>query len=136
MKHTIDNVRKALLILAGMCICLVSLAGDHLPGRVPVKQGAEVRYIAGTAGEVLFNVRYNNAAGSRFSVIILDENGGQLYQEFFLDRYFDKTFRLADPEITSRLTFVIRNYGDNSVQRFEVSAVNHLVEDIEVKEVR
>ncbi len=94
---------------------------------------AEVKYIAGQDGAVLFNVVYNNATGKRFSVIVLDEYGNQLYQHFFTDRKFDKKFKLADPEGTSKLTFVIRNSGDNSVQRFEVDANARLVEDVEVQ---
>jgi hypothetical protein len=97
---------------------------------------AEVKYIAGNNGDVLFNVVYNNATGQRFCVIVLDEFGNQLYQNFFSDKKFDRKFKLADPESTNSLTFIIRNYGDNSVQRFHVDASNRLIEDVEVKEVR
>jgi hypothetical protein len=83
---------------------------------------AEVKYIAGKDGDVLFNVVYNNATGQRFSVIVLDEFGNQLYQNFFSDKKFDRKFKLADPESTNCLTFIIHNYGDNSVQRFRVDA--------------
>jgi hypothetical protein len=34
------------------------------------------------------------------------------------------------------VTFVIRNFGDNSVQRWEVNTNNKIVEDIEVKEIK
>ena len=96
---------------------------------------ADVRYIAGSNGEFFFNVVYANAAGSRFSLSIQDEYGNQLYQAFYSDKQFDKKFKLADPESFGKLTFVIRNYGDNSVQRFEVNSNNRLVEDVEVKEI-
>ena len=84
----------------------------------------EVKYIAAKDGDVLFNVVYNNATGQRFSVIVLDEFGNQLYQNSFCDKKFDRKFKLADPESTNSLTFIIRNYGDNSVQRFRVDAGN------------
>jgi hypothetical protein len=96
---------------------------------------AEVKCISGKDGEYLFNVVYNNTSGSRFSLTVLDAEGNQLFQSQYSDRRFDKKFRLADPDEFARLTFVIRNYGDNSVQRWEVNANNKLVEDIEVKEV-
>jgi hypothetical protein len=85
---------------------------------------AEVKYIAGKDGEVIFNVVYNNATGQRFGILVLDEFGNQLYQNFFSDTKFDRKFKLADPESTNSLTFIIRNYGDNSVQRFRVDAGN------------
>jgi hypothetical protein len=97
---------------------------------------AEVKYIAGKDGDVLFNVVYNNATGQRFSVIVLDEFGNKLYQQSFSDTKFDRKFKLADPESANSLTFIIRNYSDNSEQRFRVDASNRLVEDVEVKEVR
>ncbi len=97
---------------------------------------AEVKCISGKDGEYLFNVVYNNTTGSRFSLIILDAQGDQLFQSQYSDKKFDKKFRLADPDEFARLTFVIRNYGDNSVQRWEVNANNKVVEDIEVKEVK
>ena len=97
---------------------------------------AEVKYIAGKDGDALFNVVYNNVAGRRFSVIVLDEFGNKLYQNSFSDKQFDRKFKLADPESTNSLTFIIHNYGDNSEQRFQVDASNRVIEDVEVKEVR
>ena len=118
----------------------ISLTAFANGGNEPVKDlrntAAEVRYIAGTDGDGLFNVVYNNNTGSRFSVIVLDEYGNQIYQNIFSDRKFDRKFKLADPESTSKLTFIIRNFADKTVQRFQVDATNKLVEDVEVKEVR
>jgi hypothetical protein len=96
---------------------------------------AEVKCITGKDGEYLFNVIYNNTTGSHFSVMVLDADGDQLFQDQYSDKKFDKKFKLADPDEFAKLTFVIRNYGDNSVQRWEVNTNSKLVEDIEVKEV-
>ena len=96
---------------------------------------AEVKCISGKDGEYLFNVVYNNTTGSRFSLTILDADANQLFQSQYSDKKFDKKFKLADPAEFGKLTFVIRNYGDNSVQRWEVNANSKIVEDVEVKEV-
>jgi hypothetical protein len=97
---------------------------------------AEVKYIPGAQGQGIYNVRYNNAAGNRFTVRITDVDGNQLYQDVYTDKKFDKNFRLADPDDYSKLIFVIHNLADNSNQRFEVVASSHLVEDVDVREVR
>lgn len=115
---------------------LASLANGHEPIGTRSESAAEVKCITDANGESLFNVVYTNAAGSRFSVAVLDEYGNQLYQNFYTVRKFDKKFKLADPDGFRKLTFVIRNYGDNSVQRFEVASDNRLVEDVEVREVK
>jgi hypothetical protein len=120
-------------LLAG--ISLVSLANGHDPIGVRSESAAEVKYISGKNGEFFFNVLYTNTSGSRFSLVIQDEYGNQLYQNFYTDKKFDKKFKLADPESFGKLVFVIRNYSDNSVERFEVDSDNRLIEDVEVKEV-
>jgi hypothetical protein len=131
-------MKKLFSIALFIGISVVGFAnGSDSVGRHGVDaSAAEVKYIAGKDGDVLFNVVYNNATGQRFSVLVLDEFGNQLYQNSFSDKKFDRKFKLADPESTNSLTFIIRNYGDNSVQRFRVDASNRLIEEVEVKEVR
>lgn len=129
-------MKKILLAAILGITSFVSYANGHEPASDRGANVAEVRYIAGNDGDVLFNVVYNNAAGSRFSVIVLDEFGNQIYQGFFYDKKFNKKFKLADPESTSKLTFIIRNYSNNSVQRFQADAANYLVEDTRVTEVK
>jgi len=142
---TIVNIRKAFtfslftLVLAG--VSLVGRANNGNEGKKGTTGStaagtAEVKYIAGADGDYLFNVVYNNNSNSRFTVVILDAEGNQLFQSQYSDKQFDKKFRLEHPEEFGRLTFIIRNLGDNSVQRFEVDANSKLVEDVEVKEVK
>jgi hypothetical protein len=95
---------------------------------------AEVKYVNNMAGDFVFNVVYDNATGSRFSLRVLDTDGYQLFQCFYSDKKFDKKFKITDAE--GKFTFIIKNYQDNSTQRFEVNSNTRLVEDVEVKEVR
>ena len=130
-------MKSIVLALAFTGVSLASLANGHNPiGDRSEKGAAEVKYVAVNNEEFVFNVVYNNLSGGRFSVAILDADGDQLYQGFFSDRKFDKNFKLADAESFGKLTFIIRNLSDNSVQRFEVKSNNRLVEDVEVKEVK
>jgi hypothetical protein len=140
MKPIIARLRKSislsLLIVLFGSISIVTLANGTEPIGDRSAATAEIKYIATKEGDGIFNVIYNNAAGSRFSIAVLDEFGNQLYQGFFSDRKFNRKFQLADPESTTKLTFIIRNYGDNSVQRFEVDATSQFVEDVQVTELR
>jgi hypothetical protein len=97
---------------------------------------ADVTYIPVTENQGVFKVVYNNEAGSRFVLQILDEDGNQLYRKIFTDKKFSKNFELADPDSYSRLVFVIHNLGDKSFQRFEVEARTHLIEDVNVREIK
>ena len=140
MKRIIAPFRQPiltlLLIIGALTIGKFS-RGNNFPAtrRIHI-QDAEVRYIPGKGGDLRFNVLYDNVSGSRFSLTILDGYGNQLYQQTYSDRKFDKVFRLADTDIAGKLTFVIRDFGDNSTQRFEAHAVDHLVEDVEIREVK
>ena len=143
MKSTIINIRKAfafsLLTLTLAGASLVSRANNGNEGKKGAASNsgsAEVKYIPLNDGDYLFNVVYNNISNSRFSVAILDAEGNQLFQSQYSDKNFDRKFRLAQPEDFDRLTFVIRNLDDNTEQRFEVDAKSHVVEDVEVKEVK
>ena len=130
------NIRKSLLTALLGGASLVSLAN----GNGPVNGGnnantAEVKYVTQEGGGI-FNVRYDNAAGSRFSLVVLDADGDQLYSHIYSEKNFDKSFRLADPENFRKLVFIIRNLNDNTTQRFEVEASGHEEEVVEVKELK
>lgn len=94
---------------------------------------AEVNYLGSQNGEPLFNVLYDNATGSRFSLEVLDGDGIRIFLGSYNDKTFDKKFRVADASPSSKLTFIIRNFRDNSVQHFEVNSNTRMVEEIEVK---
>jgi hypothetical protein len=139
MKHIISPFRKAIifsaltLALAGSSLATLANGHDPLSPKGSAST-AEVKYIGGKTGEFIFNVVYNNTTGSRFSLRVLDADGNQIYQNFYSDKKFDKKFMISDAE--GKVTFVLKNYQDNSTQSFEVNANTRLVEDIEVKEVK
>lgn len=145
MKSTITIIRKAFvfslftLTLAGTS--LVSLANNGNEGKkgstgTTSANTADLKYLVDKDGAYLFNVVYNNISNSRFSVVILDAEGNQLFQSQYSVKNFDRKFKLAQPEEFGKLTFIIRDLTDNSIQRFEVDANSRLVEDVEVKEVK
>src|SRR5579872_4225774 len=142
MKLNISPLRKALTL----SVLTIALAGGSVVtranGSYPIgdpkgsASTAEVKYVGGAEGNRLFKVIYNNNDGSRFSLRVLDADGTQLYQGFFSDKKFNKTFKITNADNSGKLTFVIRNFQDNSTQSFEIDDNTRLVEDIEVKEVK
>jgi len=128
------NIRKSLLTALLGGASLVSLAN----GNGPVGGGntADMKYITLQEGSGIFNVRYDNPTGSRFSLLVLDGDGDQLYSYIYSGKNFEKNFKLADPASFRKVVFVIRNLNDNTTQRFEVEASGHEVEEVEVKELQ
>lgn len=146
--NSVFNIRKAIAVLFLTAVlggaAVVSRANGNESTRVSDNVAttrnnaatAEVKYIPGAEGQGLFNVLYDNAAGSRFSIRILDGDGNQLYHNIYTEKKFDKNFRLADPDSYSKLVFVIQNLEDNTIQRFEVESTSRQVEEVDVKEVK
>jgi len=121
-----------ILLLTG----LVSEANGGNPGGGDNRATtARVRYIPVNETQGVFNVVYSNVTGSRFSIEILDVDGDQLYRHIFTDKNFNRNFQLADPESYHKLVFVIYNYGDRSVQRFQAEASARWIEDVQVREI-
>jgi len=140
MNFLISHIRKALTSLTLTVLlatgALITRANGHDPIGSPKGSAstAEVKYIGGSQGEPIINVVYSNTAGSRFSLRVLDADGNQIFQSFYSDKNFDKKFKILD--VDNKLTFVIKNYQDNSTQSFEVNSNTHLEEKIEVTEVK
>jgi hypothetical protein len=129
------NIRKAVITaIFTFALGAVSLANGTCGGKNA--NTAEVTYIQAGEGKGLFHVVYNNLRGSRFVIQILDQDGNQMYQNVFTDKKFSRNFQLADPDGYDKLVFVIRNLGDNSSQRFEVETNTHMIENVDVREIR
>lgn len=96
----------------------------------------EVKYLGTQEDMVLFDVSYSNPSGGKFSIIVKDQDGSQLYQVVYNDKNFAKQFRLPSAE-KSRITFVIRNFKDADIARsFAINVNSRMVDDVAVKKLK
>jgi hypothetical protein len=94
-----------------------------------------VKYLGTQDDMVLFNVSYRNPQGTAFSLVIKDQDGGELYRNTYSEKNFYKQFRLPRAD-RSRIVFMIRNNKDaDIVKTFQVSVNSRYVEDIAVKKL-
>jgi hypothetical protein len=129
------SIRKAVITaIFTFALGAIGLANGTIGSDSP--NTAEVTYIPVPEGQGLFHVAYNNVKGSRFVLQILDQDGNQLYQNVFADKKFSRNFQMADPDSYLKLVFVIRNLGDQSFQRFEAETNAHMIEDVDVREIK
>ena len=92
----------------------------------------EVKYTGLDVNNLLsFNVKYSNPTGNTFSLVVLDENGDQLFKGSYGDKNFDKTFKLPKSEV-SKVTFVIEDTKQGSKEKFDVNINTRVVEDVTV----
>jgi hypothetical protein len=120
---------------AGLLLVTVATTQAQTTTNASTENNTTVKYLGTQDDMILFNVSVANPQGNKFSVIVSDNDGNQLFQEVYNDRKFDKRFRLPKTE-TGKLTFVVRNFKDASddVHSFEVS--DRVVEDIVVTSVK
>jgi hypothetical protein len=95
---------------------------------------AVVKYLGTVNDTYVFNVAYNNENGDKFVLSIVDEMGDTLFAGTYNEKKFDKRFKLLK-EGNDKLSFVIRNLKENSVQTFEIKTTTHVIQDVVVRKV-
>jgi hypothetical protein len=120
---------------AGLLLFTVATTQAQTTTKASTDKNTIVKYVGTQDDVILFNVSVDNPNANKFSVIVSDSEGNQLFSEVYNDRKFDKRFRLPKSE-TGKLTFVVRNFKDASddVHSFEVS--NRVVEDVVVTAIK
>jgi len=120
---------------AGLLLFTVATTQAQTTTNASTEKNTNVKYVGTQDDVILFNVSVDNPNGSKFSVIVTNNEGNQLFQEVYNDKKFDKRFRLPKSE-TGKLTFVVRNFKDASddVHSFEVT--DRIVEDVVVSAVK
>jgi len=82
-------------------------------------------------GQVYFNVKFENADGGRFDILVNDVNGDNLYRSTFTGQHFNKVFRA--PVENGKLVIIIRDSKEKTDHRFELSTESKMVQQILVK---
>ncbi len=94
------------------------------PDKVEVKYtGVDVN------NQLSFNIKYANPSGNSFNLVVLDENGDQLFKGVYGDKKFDKTFKLPKSE-TSKVSFVIEDVKASYKEKFDVNVKTRVIEDV------
>src|SRR5689334_3293708 len=99
---------------------------------VPSK--ATVTYVAAENGSLSFDVKVNNEAGEKFTIIIKGDDATTLYRENYYDRNFKKRFVLPKTD-SNKLTFVIKSESGSKSEIFDINTNTHLVEEVVVTKV-
>ena len=96
---------------------------------------ATVKYVGTDENSYVFNVVYNNDNGEKFMLRIADQEGNVLFTQTYADKKFDKRFRLMKDVSLGYLNFTIKNLKDNSLQTFQVTTTEQIVQEVLVKKV-
>ena len=119
-----------------LSLLVVSARGAHAQAvqatyKTPLASMEPVVTYLGTGEELMsFNMKYENAAGDKCLVSVLDSNGEVLFDQVFNDKKFNKTFKV--PSDMGKLSFVVRNIKTRAQKKIEINTERRFVEQVSV----
>ena len=124
-------------LIPGFCLVLTVATAQAQTQTITSGAGqsesAIVKYLGTQDDMIVFNVSYANPEGSKFQLIVKDQDGTLLYQNIFNEKTFYKQFRLPKAD-KDRIVFVIRNSKEaDVVKTFEVNVNSRFVQEVAVK---
>lgn len=106
---------------------------DSLTTADPAVTKAEIKYIGIDTDELLsFTVKFNNPSGSKFTLLVFDENNENLFKATYADTKFNKAFKLPKTSI-NKLTFQILGAKENFKEVFDVNISTREIADVVVR---
>jgi hypothetical protein len=119
------------MVFTLIAVLSFSVASANTGDSTITAENAAVSCLKIADGQVYFNVKFENADGGRFHLLVNDGNGDNLYHATFTGKNFDKVFRA--PVDNGKLTIIIRDSKEKTNQVFEVTTESKLVQQIYVK---
>lgn len=124
--------KKMVMMLLVAVITLTS-ANANTSNPTMDEENASVSCLKMEEGQVYFNVKFENADGGRFDIIVNDASGDNLYRATFTEKSFNKVFRA--PVDNGKLVVIIRDMKEKTSHRFELTTESKMVQQILVKRV-
>ena len=131
MHNAFSLVKKTAVILLAVTVTLTSASAKVSDSTYEDDENATVSCLKMEEGQVYFNVKFENADGGRFDILVNDVTGDNLYRATFTGKNFNKVFRA--PVENGKLVIIIRDSKEKTSHKFELSTESKLVQQILVK---
>ena len=122
--------KKMVMMLLVAVITLTSATANTSDSTVD-DENVTVSCLKMEEGQVYFNVKFENADGGRFDIIVNDATGDNLYRATFTGKNFNKVFRA--PVDNGKLVVIIRDAKEKTSHAFELTTESKMVQQIYVK---
>lgn len=122
---------KKVMVLAGLAATLSFTT--FTSAKASEKTKSAISYVGTNDNGIVFNVKYDNAARSKFDLIIRTDAGETVFQQSYKDTNFDKKIVLAKEPGEAHLTFILKTATNTFTQSYDISTTTHTVEDVVVK---
>ena len=132
-KQTFKLAVKKVILMSGF-VCALSLATYHTTqanSHTFASTKSAFHYVGTEENKIVFNVKFENPAESKFDLVITNENGDVVYKQSYSEKNFDKKIVLLK-EGDAHLTFAIKSKDVNYKESFDISTTTKVVEDVVV----
>jgi hypothetical protein len=141
MKRTFLKIVSKKFLTAAAIIALFSVATATNAKAGEVKKSdlnlSAVEYTGTVNNNVSFNIKYDNEAGSDFSLIVKNENGEVIYSHVYNDKNFSKKVVIRElPEDGGNVTFIIKSNDADIKQSFNINTVTTAVSNVVVTKAK
>ena len=92
-----------------------------------------VQFAGSATNALLFDVKINNAAGEKFTLVIKNSDGDVLFSKAYDDKAFNKKIKILKDETSSAgtdFTFSIVSPNKDVANTFQVNATTKVVDDV------
>jgi hypothetical protein len=135
MKPQLKAVLSKLFLGTSLLMAFASAQAQTVTPVDGQSDNATVKYLGTQDDMIVFNVSYNNPAGSKFLLVVKDQDGLPLYSNSFTDKAFYKQFRLPKSD-KDRIVFLFRDGHDaDVVKTFEINVNSRFVREVAIKKV-
>jgi hypothetical protein len=110
----------------------ISAKAQTTASKAPVTEKAVVTHLGLKEEGSIFQVKFPNETGEKFSLAIKDASGVILFNEVYDDKNFDKKFLITDIDNDAKLLFTIRSFKDKKSQTFESNSITRIIDDVVV----
>jgi hypothetical protein len=132
----IRNYGKSLFFTTTTVLILSISANAQTNSKEPLAEKAVITHLETKEAASLFNVKYPNESGGKFSLVIRDASGVVLFSEIYDEKNFDKKFLITDISSDAKLLFTISSLKDKKSQTFETNAVSRIIDDVVVTRLK
>ncbi len=125
----------AAMVIAGSVLMAVPFQTKANTGNLEIisdNNQASVQYIGTVDNALIFSVRLDNINGDKFTLVIRDENGHELYSREYNDKNFSRKIKLVKSDDVSRYSFVIKSVNKELEQTYAVSTETKIIDEVVV----
>jgi hypothetical protein len=123
--------KKAILVL--FISFFASFPVKAQDSTLKVEETAFVNFLKVEDGQLFFTVKYSNAEGRKFNVVVYNQDGENLYRGNFANKNFGKIF--CAPVEMGKLQVIVRENKGKAEHKFEISSEARVIREAYVTAV-